>query len=112
MARQNSDVWLFYLDRQSLLARTHVLDGLEGAFDVDRMGVAPDGSTLSLAETRVERYPEIHERLRGANVRWVLAFHPLPEDLVRLREAGIAVVQDRCIMVEHRRLLVTDATGR
>jgi hypothetical protein len=103
VARQNSDVWLFYLDRQSLLARTHVLDGLEGAFDVDRMGLAPDGSTLSLAETRPERYPEIHERLRGANVRWVLAFHPLPEDLVRLRgEARLPGVREPLRLYELR----------
>jgi hypothetical protein len=40
VAARNSDVWLFYMDRQALLPRTQVLDGLEGAFDVDRMGLA------------------------------------------------------------------------
>jgi hypothetical protein len=103
VARQNSDVWLFYLDRQSLLARTHVLDGLEGAFDVDRMGLAPEGSTLTLAEARPERYREIHGRLRGANVRWVLAFHALPEDLVRLRgEADLPGVREPLRLYELR----------
>jgi hypothetical protein len=103
VAQQNSDVWLFYLDRQSLLARTHVLDGLEGAFDVDRMGLAPAGSTLSLAEARPEQYRQIHERLRGANVRWVLAFHPLPEDLVRLRgEADLPGVREPLRLYEVR----------
>jgi hypothetical protein len=103
VARQNSDVWLFYLDRQSLLARTHVLDGLEGAFDVDRMGLAPAGSTLSLAEARPERYREIHERLRGANVRWVLGFHPLPEDLVSRRgEADLPGVREPLRLYEVR----------
>ncbi len=29
----------------------------------------------------------------------------------RLREAGIAVVQDRCIMVDHRRLLADETIG-
>ena len=50
VASRNSDVWLFYLDRQALMPRTHVLDGLEGAFDIDRMGLAPEGSTLAVAE--------------------------------------------------------------
>jgi hypothetical protein len=106
VARQGSDVWLFYLDRQSLLARAHVLEGLEGVFDVDRMGLAPEGSTLAVAETRPERYPEIHERLREANVRWVLAFHPLPEDLVRLRgQAGLPGVREVLRLYEVRRPL-------
>jgi len=89
VARQNSDAWLFYLDRQSLLPRTQVLDGLEGAFDVDRMGTAPLGSTLALAEADPASYGAIHERLRRANVRWVLAFHALPEALVSERGEAI-----------------------
>jgi hypothetical protein len=103
VVQQNSDLWLFYLDRQSLLARTHVLDGLEGAFDVDRMGLAPEGSTLTLAEARPERYREIHDRLRRANVRWVLAFHPLPDDLVRLRgEAALPGAREPLRLYELR----------
>lgn len=82
---RDSDVWLFYLDRQSLLARTHVLDGLEGAYDVDRMGLAPIGSTLELGEAVPPAFRDHRERLRQANVRWVLSFVPLPADLVRLR---------------------------
>jgi len=86
VASRNSDAWLFYLDRQALMPRTHVLDGLEGAFDVDRMGLAPEGSTLAVAEASPALFRQHHDRLRLANVRWVLSFHPLPEDLVSLRE--------------------------
>jgi hypothetical protein len=85
VTRRNADVWLYYLDRQSLLPRTQVLDGLDGAFDVDRMGLAPRGSTLDVAEARPELFRSHHDRLRAANVRWVLSFAPLPEDLVSLR---------------------------
>jgi len=85
IALRNSDVWLYYMDRQSLLPRNHVLDGLDAAFDEDRVGWAPLGSTLSPAERVPSRYREVHGRLRLANVRWVLSFDPLPADLVRLR---------------------------
>ena len=43
VARRNSDVWLYYVDRQALVPRTHVIDGLVGAFDEDRAGWAPPG---------------------------------------------------------------------
>ena len=106
VARQASAVWLFYLDRQSLLARTHVLDGLEGAFDLDRMGLAPKGSTLAPAQAHPGRYREIHPLLRAANVRWVLAFHPLPEDLVRRRgEAHLPGVREPLLLHELRQPL-------
>ncbi len=85
ITRQNTDVWLYYLDRQSLLPRTQVLDGLDGACDVDRLGSAPRGSTLEVAQARPERFRQIHDALRAANVRWVLSFAPLPEDLVSQR---------------------------
>ncbi|MGE5125891.1 MAG: hypothetical protein ACM3PV_06355 [Betaproteobacteria bacterium] len=85
VTRRNADVWLYYLDRQSLLPRTQVLDGLDGAFDVDRMGLAPRGSTLEVAEAHPARFREHYDRLRAANVRWVLSFAPLPEDLVSPR---------------------------
>jgi hypothetical protein len=85
VARLNSDVVLYYLDRQTLWARTKFLDGLDGAYDEDRYGWAPPGSTL----TGVERSPSLHRvhhgRLRRAGVRWVLSFQPLPEDLVQQR---------------------------
>jgi hypothetical protein len=86
VAARNSDVWLFYLDRQSLMPRTQVLDGLEGAFDIDRMGIAPEGSTLTVGEASPALFRQHHGRLRQANVRWVLSFHPLPDDLVALRD--------------------------
>ena len=87
VASRNSDVWLFYLDRQALLPRTQVLDGLDGAFDVDRMGLAPADSTLHVAEARPVLFRRLQRRLRLAGVRWVLGFHPLPDDLVTLRAA-------------------------
>jgi hypothetical protein len=86
VAARNSDVWLFYLDRQALMPRTQVLDRLEGAFDIDRMGLAPKGSTLAVAEASPALFRQHYDRLRMANVRWVLSFHPLPEDLVSLRD--------------------------
>ena len=85
VARLNSDVWLYYVDRQALLPRAHVLDGLEGAFDEERAGWEPRDSTLPARERLPERYRQHHARLRLANVRYVLSFRPLPEDLVRLR---------------------------
>jgi hypothetical protein len=86
VAARNSDVWLFYLDRQALLPRTQVLDGLEGAFDIDRTAFAPEGSTLPAAEASSTLFRRHHDRLRQANVRWVLSFQALPEDLVSLRD--------------------------
>jgi hypothetical protein len=86
VAARNSDVWLFYLDRQALMPRTQVLDGLDGAFDIDRMGLAPEGATLAVAEASPALFRKHHDRLRRANVRWVLSFHALPEDLVSLRD--------------------------
>jgi hypothetical protein len=50
------------------------------------MGLAPEGATLTVAETRPAAYRACHARLRLANVRWVVAFHDLPHDLVSLRE--------------------------
>jgi len=81
-----SDVWLFYMDRQSLMPRAPMLDGLESAYDIDRTGWAPRGSTLSVAETSPLRFRQHWSRLRTANVRWVLSFVPLPEDLMALRD--------------------------
>lgn len=103
-----SDVWLFYLDRQSLLPRTPMLDGLESAYDVDRTGWAPRGSTLSVGETSPLRFRQHWARLRSANVRWVLSFVPLPEDLVALRET-IAFPE---ITVPLRLYEMTDAVPR
>ena len=82
MARARSDVWLYYLDRQTLLPTTPTLDGLDSAFDLDRVGWAPPGSTFTAAEAVPERFRECHRRLRGAAVRWIVSFRALPEDLV------------------------------
>jgi hypothetical protein len=80
-----SDVGLYALDRQALLARTPALDGWEAAFDLDRTGWAPEGATLTAAEATPERFREHYPHLRLANVRWVVSFQPLPADLVRRR---------------------------
>jgi hypothetical protein len=82
---RGSDVWLYYMDRQSLLPRTQELDGLEGIFDADRTGWAPAGSTLFVGELSPLLYPREHPRFRLGNVRWVLSFQLLPADLVSLR---------------------------
>jgi len=103
VASRNSDVWLFYLDRQALLPRTHVLDSLEGAFDLDRMGLAPEGSTLAVAERSPTLFRQHYDRLRLANVRWVVSFHPLPPDLVSLRrEIRLGEVREALLLHELR----------
>jgi len=85
VARRASDVWLYYVDRQALLPRTQALEGLEGIFDVDRTGWAPQGSTLPDRERRPELFPRHRRRLWLANVRWVLSFHSLPPEMASLR---------------------------
>ena len=85
VARTSSDVWLYSVDRQALVPRTHVIDGLEGAFDVDRMGLAPEGAALELAELRASQHRRLDLRLRLANVRWVLSFDPVDDDALALR---------------------------
>lgn len=103
VARRRADVWLYYMDRQALLPRTHVLDGVEGAFDEDRVGWAPPGSTIDVREREPSRYREHHARLRLANVRFVVSFRPLPEDLVRLRgEATLPEVEEPLRLYELR----------
>src|SRR5262249_8461445 len=61
------DTALYSAERQSLLPRTQILDGFEGAFDVDSTGAAPQGSTLEVAELSPRHYAEHHARLRLAN---------------------------------------------
>jgi hypothetical protein len=85
VARTGSDMWLYSVDRQALVPRTQVIDGLEGAFDVDRMGLAPEGSTIPVDEADPARYDALHRRLRLANVRWVLSFDALPERSLAMR---------------------------
>ena len=87
LRERNSDVWLFYLDRQTMLPRTPTFDRLESAFGLDRVGWAIPGSTLTVAERNPRRFHESYSRLRMANVRWVLSFHRLPGKLVSERES-------------------------
>jgi hypothetical protein len=83
MARAASDVWLYYLDRQSLLPWTMSLDGFDGALDVDRTGWSPALATLDPREAVPGRFREYHKQLELAAVRWVLSFSDLPRDLVQ-----------------------------
>ena len=85
LLRENSDVWLYYLDRQVLWGRAAVLDGLETAFDEDRTAWAPPGASLTAAESMPAAFESVHARLRLANVRWILSFAPLPGALVSER---------------------------
>jgi hypothetical protein len=85
VARLNSDVWLYYMDRQSLLPRATILDGLDAVFDESRTGWEPLASTLQVAERRPASFPMIAERLRQGSVRWVVSWKPLPQDLVTLQ---------------------------
>ena len=106
LSRAPSDVWLYYLDRQSLLPRTPALDGWQGAFDVDRSGWAPAGSTLRVDEVAPERFREHHRRLQLANVRWVLSFRPLPPDLVLSRgEVKLPEIESPLTLYELRSAL-------
>jgi hypothetical protein len=103
VARRNADVWLYYLDRQALVPRTHVLDGLSSAFDEDRAGWAPRDSVLPARERVPSRYREHHARLRLANVRFVLSFRGLPDDLVRIRgEAQLPEIREPLGLYELR----------
>jgi hypothetical protein len=103
MTRAASDVWLYYLDRQSLLPRTPELDGLPGAFDVDRTGWAPEGATLEVREARPGRLRDQQRRLRLAAVRWVLSFESLPEEVVAARaEAKLPEVEQPLRLYEMR----------
>ena len=106
VARLNSDVWLYYLDRQSLWARTKFLDGLDGAYDEDRYGWAPAGATLTGVERSPSLYRAHHGRLRRAGVRFVLSFQPLPEDLVQPRaQAELPEVAEPLRLYEVRDVL-------
>ena len=80
-AHENSDVWLYHVDRQLLWGRAPVLDGLEGALDEDRTAWAPAGSTLDPREENPADFAALYPRLRLANVRFLLALAPLPAAL-------------------------------
>jgi hypothetical protein len=85
VVERNRDVALYAVDRQALVPRSQVLDGLEAALDEDRAGWAPEGSTLEPGERTPAYFARYHARLRLAAVRYVLSFRPLPEELVSAR---------------------------
>jgi hypothetical protein len=106
VAAHNSDVWLHYVDRQALLPRTQVLDGLQGALDIDRMGLAPEGSTITGRAASVDGFADTFGRIRLANVRWILSLWPLPEALVRWRgEAVLPEIREPLRLYEVRDFL-------
>jgi hypothetical protein len=86
---RNGDVALYAVDRQALVPRSQVLDGLEAALDEDRAGWAPEGSTLEPGERTPAFFARYHSRLRLAAVRYVLSFRPLPEELVSARGEAV-----------------------
>jgi hypothetical protein len=92
LLRENSDVWLYYLDRQVLWGRAAVLDGLETAFDEDRTAWAPPGASLTAAESTPAAFESVRARLRLANVRWILSFAPLSGP--RVSERGTAALPE------------------
>jgi hypothetical protein len=103
VARLNTDVWLYYMDRQSLVPRTTVLDGIDTAFDLDRAGWAPPGSTFEPDERRTSHFSELAARLRAASVRWVLAWEPVPEDqAIRRGEVQLAEMESPLRLYELR----------
>lgn len=85
LLQPDSDVWLYYLDRQALWPRTNIIDGIDSAFEEDAEGWAPQGASLNTGERVPARFAEYREALRRAGVRWVVSFAPLPESLAVLR---------------------------
>jgi hypothetical protein len=103
LVARNSDRSLYSLDRQSLMPRTHVIDGLESALDEDRTGFAPLRSTLAPSLREPAAFRAIVPRLRQANVRYVFSFAALAEDLaVPLGEASLPEVAEPLRLYELR----------
>lgn len=103
LVAHNSDRSLYFLDRQSLTPRTHVLDGLESAFDEDRTGFAPLGSTLPPSLREATAFAAIAPRLRLANVRYVFSLAALPAELaLLLGEARLPEVAEALRLYELR----------
>jgi len=78
--------------------------------DTDVAGIDIDLVNLFRATDKVAGHvDEILSLERRPRAVWMqLGIHHGPS-AARLREAGIRVVQDRCIMVDHRRLLGADS---
>ena len=103
VVERNRDVPLYAVDRQALVPRSQVLDGLDAAFDEDRAGWAPAGSTLEPGERSPAHFARHYARLRLAAVRYVLSFRPLPDELVSARgEATLPEVLEPLRLYELR----------
>lgn len=79
--RPRSDRTLYALERQALAPRAQVIDGLDGAFDEDRMGLAPIGAALPARLRDPAQLPAYFRTLTLGNVRWMLSWRPLPAEL-------------------------------
>ncbi|MBW2233158.1 MAG: CoA-binding protein [Deltaproteobacteria bacterium] len=86
-------------------------DAYASLTDVDAAGIEIDLVNLFRASDHVAAHVEeiVALAIRPQAVWMQLGIHHGPS-AARLREAGIRVVQDRCIMVDHRRL-VAGETG-
>ena len=69
---------LYAVDRQALLPRSQVLDGLEAGLRRGPRRLGAAGSTLEPGERMPSFSPGYHARLRLAAVRYVLSFRSLP----------------------------------
>lgn len=84
----------------------HVL-GERVAPDLGSLPAAPDLVDVFRASHHLPAHVEEILALPGRpRVVWLQLGVRHPEATARLEAAGIAVVEDRCLMVEHRRLLV------
>lgn len=101
--RPRTDLTLYALERQALAPRAHVIDGLEGAFDEDRMGLAPIGSALPARLRDPARLPAYFRTLTLGNVRWMLSWRALPTELATPRgEVALPEVVDPLRLYELR----------
>ncbi len=85
VALRNRDESLYAMERQALLPRMHVLDGLEGALDEDRTGLLPETAQLPVSLRSTSQLARYRGRLRAANIKWVIAWRPLPIEGFSLR---------------------------
>jgi hypothetical protein len=102
VARANSDVWLYYADRQTLWGRTSTLDGLPSAFGEDRTGWAPEGATLNPDEASPRRFASLAPRLRLGGVRWAFSFHDLGDEATERGRAALGFVAEPLRLYELR----------
>ena len=74
----------------------------------------PDKVDIVNIFRRPERVPEVVEAAirAGAKAVWMQTGISHPEAAEAARRAGLAVIEDRCIMVDHRHLAATGGLGQ